>query len=68
MPSANKMYFTSLEMLHKSFTYNIKSLGPNIEPCGKPHDIFNKYEWKQSDRQNVIYLINNFLSNYILYN
>ena len=28
----------------------MKSLGPNIEPYGKPHEICNKYEWNPLSR------------------
>ena len=35
-----RMNFTRLDMLHISLIYRINSLGPNIEPCGMPHEIF----------------------------
>ena len=33
--------FNSLETFVISLRYNIKNLGPNIDPCGTPHEIFN---------------------------
>ena len=36
--SANSTGFKTVETI--SFIYNIKSNGPNIDPCGTPHIIF----------------------------
>lgn len=36
---ANKTNFISRKTLHRSFIYNISSLGPNTDPCGTPHDL-----------------------------
>ena len=40
MSSANSTGFKTVDTLTISFIYNIKSNGPNIDPCGTPHIIF----------------------------
>ena len=44
MSSANSTGFKTVDTFTISFIYNIKSKGPNIDPCGTPHVIFIKSE------------------------
>ena len=45
MSSAKSTGFRTLDNFTISFIlYNIKSNGPNIDPCGTPHHIFVKSE------------------------
>ena len=58
---AKSIYFTSLDMLHISFTYIINSLGPKIEPWGTLHDTLRTSDLQVST-QIMFYWVDNYLA------